>query len=465
MISAMWFRADLRLYDNPALHHAVQSGSVVAIYAFCEKQWDKHKLSNIKRELIIAQLKQINTDLAALNIPLVILKGGDFKALPAKLLDFCTKYSIESIFFNDEYEMNERALTLGVEKRSAIKNVAIHKYHDQCLIEPGLILNKQGLPYRVFTAFKKEYISQFKAELRPIYGLPKAHKEQKSLALKSDISVLNPLSYNDFNHSILRVGETKAHEQLNDFCQSNLSQYNQHRDFPAIEGTSYLSAYLAVGILSVRQCYQAAQSERDSEGRQTWISELIWRDFYRHLILLFPKLSKHKAFQSHTDNLPWKHDERLFKAWCDGNTGYPIVDAAMRQLNETGWMHNRLRMIVAMFLTKHLFIDWRKGEEYFMQHLIDADFASNNGGWQWSASTGVDAAPYFRIFSPTRQSERFDEKGDFIRQYVPKLASLDKKSIHSPSSEQAQRLGYALPIVDHKLAVAETKAYFKALVK
>ena len=464
-MNAMWFRADLRVHDNPALYHAVQSGPIVAIYALCEKQWDIHQLSNNKREFIIAQLKQLNADLAKLGIPLLIIKGADFKSLPAKLLGFCHKHCITNVFFNDEYELNERSLTLEVENRAAIKNVALRKYHDQCLIEPGIILNKQGLPYRVFTAFKKEYISQFKTDLRPIYGSPKTHKEQKDITVKSDLTALDGLSYKAFDHEILSVGEEKSHEQLNDFCESGLSHYNQDRDFPSIEGTSYLSAYLAVGILSVRQCYQAAQTERESEGRQTWVSELIWRDFYRHLLFLFPDLSKHKAFQSHTDELPWKHDERLFKAWCEGKTGYPIVDAAMRQLNETGWMHNRLRMVVSMFLTKHLFIDWRKGEEYFMQHLIDADFASNNGGWQWSASTGVDAAPYFRIFNPTRQSERFDQNGDFIRQYLPKLASLDKKSIHSPSSEQAQLLGYALPIVDHKLAVAQTKANFKALTK
>ena len=465
MNHAMWFRSDLRLHDNPALHHATQSGPVIAVYAVCEKQWDAHNLSTNKREFIIAQLRRLKDDLEKLNIPLIIMNGGDFKSLPEVLLGFCKEHSIDSIFFNEEYEYNERDLTQSLEALFASENIAVHKQHDQCLIEPGSVLNKQGLPYRVFSAFKKEYLSRFKADLRNIYALAQPHTQQTSIEVKGDLTLLDTLHYEAFHNDILKVGEQKAHEQLNEFCQSDLSQYNQHRDFPAIEGTSYLSAYLAVGILSVRQCYQAAQLESESAGKETWISELIWRDFYRHLILLFPRLSQHKAFQIHTDQLAWKQDETAFKAWCEGNTGYPIVDAAMRQLNQTGWMHNRLRMVVSMFLTKHLFIDWRWGEGYFMSRLIDADFASNNGGWQWSASTGVDAAPYFRIFNPVRQSERFDGNGDFIRQYVPELAGLDAKSIHFPSPEQAQVLGYALPIVDHKTAVAQTKQNFKTLDK
>lgn len=463
MMQAMWFRADLRLHDNPALHYATQSGPVVAIYTLCEQQWDIHGLSIYKREFIVAQLKRLQSDLEKLNIPLFIINGHDFKSSPEVILGFCQAHSIGSIFFNDEYELNERGLTHNVEELCATENIAVNKFHDQCLIEPGSVLNKQELPYRVFTAFKKEYLSRFKSELRDLYPLLKPHVAQKTLNLKGDLTELDTLDCGTFHNSILKVGEEKAHEQLNDFCDSNLSQYNQYRDFPAVEGTSFLSAYLALGILSVRQCYQAAQLKSDSAGKQTWISELIWRDYYRHLILLFPHLSKHKAFQSHTDYLPWKHDESLFQAWCEGRTGYPIVDAAMRQLNQTGWMHNRLRMVVSMFLTKHLFIDWRWGERYFMSRLIDADFASNNGGWQWSASTGVDAAPYFRIFNPVRQSERFDGNGDFIRQYVPELDSLDAKSIHFPSPEQAQMLDYTRPIVDHKAAVAQTKQNFKAL--
>ena len=196
----------------------------------------------------------------------------------------------------------------------------------------------------------------------------------------------------------------------------------------------------------------------------TWISELCWRDFYKHILLGFPHVCRHQAFKRETDKLPWSHNEANFQAWCEGRTGFPIVDAAMRQLNETGWMHNRLRMITAMFLTKDLFIDWRLGERYFMQHLIDGDLSANNGGWQWSASTGNDAAPYFRIFNPFLQSKKCDPDGEFIRRFVPELAHLDAKRIHEPHAKGVDvRLKYPKPIVDHAFARLDTLAYFKAL--
>ncbi|MFC7001925.1 cryptochrome/photolyase family protein [Pseudobowmanella zhangzhouensis] len=251
--------------------------------------------------------------------------------------------------------------------------------------------------------------------------------------MNSDLQALDNL---DVDNSWLErwpAGEQLAQQQLQRFVHEAIRDYKQTRDFPAQDNTSRLSAYQAVGALSTMQCLRAALAENNgeldsgNEGIVTWINELIWRDFYRHLLVAYPDLCKHKAFKSDTDRLPWKHDEDKFQRWCEGNTGYPIVDAAMRQMNQTGWMHNRLRMIVAMFLTKHLFIDWRWGERYFMQKLVDGDLASNNGGWQWSASTGCDAVPYFRIFNPVTQSERFDPKGDFIRNYVPEIAKFDAK--------------------------------------
>jgi deoxyribodipyrimidine photo-lyase len=200
-----------------------------------------------------------------------------------------------------------------------------------------------------------------------------------------------------------------------------------------------------------------------AEGERCWLNELAWRDFYRHILAAYPRVCKGRPFKLDTDKLPWQTNEDLYQAWCQGKTGVPIVDAAMRQLNATGWMHNRLRMIVAMFLTKHLMIDWRLGEAYFYSRLADADFASNNGGWQWSASTGVDAVPYFRIFNPYRQSERFDSQGAFVRKYIKELAHVEDRMIHQPSKEIALESGYPLPIVDLKLAAEKTKSLFKSL--
>ena len=224
---------------------------------------------------------------------------------------------------------------------------------------------------------------------------------------------------------------------------------------PAVDGTSTLSPYLAAGVLSPRQCLRAAvEANRGRAGSgkmgvTTWISELIWREFYRHIVIGFPRVGMNRPFRLETDRLPWRYDEGQFQAWCAGRTGVPIVDAGMRQLAETGWMHNRVRMITAMFLAKDLFIDWRWGERHFMRHLVDGDFASNNGGWQWSASTGTDAAPYFRIFNPFRQSRRFDPKGDYLRRFVPELASVSAGEIHEPHRNVSLRTDYPTPIVDH----------------
>lgn len=245
---------------------------------------------------------------------------------------------------------------------------------------------------------------------------------------------------------------------MQDFCAEKLRQYDEQRDFPACPGTSRISPYLTLGIISVRQCLAAIEAalgqlpfERGAPGF-VWLNELIWREFYQHLLVAFPHVSKHKAFKPETDHIRWLWDDARFTAWCEGKTGYPIVDAAMRCLNQTGWMHNRLRMIVASFLTKDLHIDWRLGERYFMQHLIDGELAANNGGWQWAASTGADAAPYFRIFNPTTQGQRFDEQGQFIKQWLPELELVPAKYIHTPHDWLKvfdPQDSYPAPIVDH----------------
>ena len=218
-------------------------------------------------------------------------------------------------------------------------------------------------------------------------------------------------------------------DRLRDFCRERVQDYDRKRDIPGEPGTSRLSAALAIGLLSPRQCLARLQAEQETanesaSGPHVWLSELIWREFYQHVAFHFPRVVKGRAFKEETDAIRWRDDEADFQAWCEGRTGFPIVDAGMRQLKQTGWMHNRLRMITASFLVKDLHIDWRRGERYFMSQLIDGEFASNNGGWQWAASTGTDAAPYFRVFNPTTQGKRFDPEGHFIRQYVPELLSL-----------------------------------------
>lgn len=266
------------------------------------------------------------------------------------------------------------------------------------------------------------------------------------------------------------TGEGFALEQLDVFIENHLSDYKLERDFPNVKGTSQLSPYLNLGILSIRQCLQALfRTEHGNfhianEGQQTWLDELLWREFYQHILFDFPHVSKHIPFKKDTQKIKWNHNPEHLTAWQTGQTGIPIIDAGMRQLQKTGWMHNRVRMITAMFLCKNLLIDWRIGEQWFMEHLIDGDLAANNGGWQWCASTGTDAVPYFRIFNPIAQSKKFDPNGDYIRQWVDELADLDNKMIHEPySSKTPLQLNYPKPIVDLKETRMKAIETFKSI--
>lgn len=482
MLSLMWFKSDLRILDNPALLSAMTKGPVIAVYMLSEPQWQKHGLSSAKKSLIIRQLKSLNDQLATLNVPLHIEKTASFDALPQDLLNLAVRYSASGIHYNREYELNERRCEQQVQKLLGEQGISCFSHQEACLVEPRLIRNKQGKPFKVFSAFKRSFHQHSAVLLRSLYRRP---DPQKGLRLASDLSVLRELeARSDFHQAhdvdnqtetcadyadLWPAGEDEAHQRLERFGEQGISHYQTDRDIPSVEGTSTLSPYLAIGALSTRQCLQLAMQENhgsidaSSSGASTWINELLWREFYRHLLNDFPKLCCFKPFKPETDMLPWRHDSAMFDAWKNARTGYPIVDAAMRQLKHTGWMHNRLRMVTAMFLTKHLFIDWRWGEAYFMSQLVDGDLASNNGGWQWSASTGVDAVPYFRIFNPTRQSQRFDPQGIFIRRFLPELAELDNKSIHQPTASQALSSGYCLPVVDHRTATEQTKGYFQQL--
>lgn len=472
-MNLMWFRRDLRVHDNPALYAAMQADATIAVYLLTPQQWAVHDVAPVQQDLVLRQLNSLAKDLKDIGVPLVVLDAQTFSGVPNLMVKLVKTHNIGHVYFNHEYEWNESQLTQLTSAKLASNHIGVHGFHDQCLIAPGEIQNKQGSFYKVFTAFKNQYLSQLHDKSRPLYPKP---LKQTSCDVTGDTALLDSIkiqSVTDVDdekkqvwQSLWPASEHHALELLEQFINERIVDYKAKRDIPSVHGTSSLSPYLAIGAISVRQCFQAAMATArglDDDGVQTWVVELIWRDFYRHLIVAYPEVCRFKPFKENTDQLPWKHSNKLFKAWCEGRTGFPLVDAAMRQLLATGWMHNRLRMVAAMFLTKHLFIDWRLGEQYFMKHLVDGDLASNNGGWQWSASTGVDAVPYFRIFNPTRQSQRFDESGAFIRKYVPELAPLDNKSIHQPNAQQIKQCGYVAPIVDHKNAVAQTKTYFKQL--
>ena len=472
MNNLVWLRSDLRIYDNPALFNAMSKGPTVAVYCLTNEQWDKHGLSQIKRRLIVDHLFELEEQLAKLNVPLIVIDCALFLNVPQSLAGLCRDLNITNMYYNHEYEVNEKSCSNSVVNQLAQLNIECFGYHDQCIVAPGSILNGSRECYKVFSAYAKNWQQNVSALARPLYYKP---EPQAELALTSDISCLkNYLIDVDIQtKDQWPIGEDEAHDRLNEFIEQNVSDYHNSRDFPDLDATSHLSVYLALGVITTRQCLQAmvSHSQQDVEllfevsgdGARCWLNELVWREFYRHILVAFPKVCKGKPFKDLTDKLPWKADNQDFQAWCEGRTGVPIVDAAMRQLNTTGWMHNRLRMVVAMFLTKHLQIDWRLGEAYFYGKLADADLASNNGGWQWSASTGVDAVPYFRIFNPYRQAARFDPKGSFVRKYVKELASIQGKAIHQPSKALAMQHGYPTPIVDLKIAAEHTKALFKNL--
>ena len=264
--------------------------------------------------------------------------------------------------------------------------------------------------------------------------------------------------------------EEYALTSLDDFINDKVIHYEKERDFPHQDSTSQLSPYLNLGIISIRQCIQALFRRQHDHfqiehlGQQTWLDELLWREFYQHILFDFPQISKHQPFKTHTHKIQWRDAPEDLAAWQQGQTGIPIVDAGMRQLLATGWMHNRVRMVTAMFLTKNLLMDWRLGEQWFMQHLIDGNLAANNGGWQWCASTGTDSVPYFRIFNPISQSQKFDVNGNYIRQWVPELAHLDAKTIHEPYAKNSNlALNYPKPIADLKQTRIRAIEVFKSI--
>jgi deoxyribodipyrimidine photo-lyase len=493
----IWFRNDLRIADNPALAAASASADAgcVAVFLHSPHQWQSHDWGAPKVDFILRQVAALAQSLSKLNIPLQVIAAPRFADAPAALLALAKQERCDLLAINREYEVNELARDAAVAAAFTRESIDVKAFHDQTILPPDALRTGSGQFYRVFTPFKNAWMAAVKDRL-PIPlcpkpkpqtpstrretaggpgGWPEAMNQGAFITVKPVGAAARPCHTEVELQRIATLwpaGEAEAHRRLRHFTQSRIRDYKTNRDFPALPGTSALSPYLSAGVLSPRQCLLAALDANDNRfdsgniGITTWISELIWREFYRHVMLGFPRVCKHLPFRSETRRIKWSTDDAAFNAWATGRTGVPIVDAAQRQLLATGWMHNRLRMITAMFLTKDLFIDWRRGERFFMQHLVDADLAQNNGGWQWSASTGTDAAPYFRIFNPLSQSRRFDPQGAFIRQYCPELRNLDDDNIHDPSGLPPltrATLDYPQPIADHKAARDRAIAAFKSL--
>jgi deoxyribodipyrimidine photo-lyase len=453
--SLVWFRRDLRDYDHAALYHALKHSQ----HVFCLFIFDTDILNQLQDktdrrvEFIWESLRELKAALQK-NGGDLIVEYGVAKEIVIKLAQ---QLDIEAVFSNRDYEPTAVDRDADVAQKLAKLNIDFHQFKDQVLFEKDEVLTQQGKPYGVFTPYKNAHLKKlddFFLQAYPVDQYIQHLAKYQADAMPS----LSDMGFKTTNLSQMKLptGMSGALQLFEDF-KERISHYQDARNFPAVKGPSYLSVHLRFGTISIRHLARTAKHTGGS-GAETWLNELIWRDFYFQILHHHPKVAEGQAYKAEFNALAFPNNQTIFQAWCNGETGYPLVDAAMRQLNQTGYMHNRLRMVVASFLVKDLLIDWRWGERYFAEKLIDFDFCANNGGWQWAASTGCDAQPWFRIFNPITQSEKFDGAGKFIRKYVPELAACDDKEIHAPwlipSLRQEMlniKIGktYPCPVVDH----------------
>ena len=469
-LGLVWLRRDLRLHDHAALHAALRACDKVAlVFVFDRDILDpllQRGLHADRRvEFILAAITEIDAALRERGAALVVRHASAREAIPA----LAAAWGAQAVFCGRDDEPDALERDAAVEHALRRDGRALHRAKEHTIFERDEVLTAQGRPYSVFTPYRTAWLARYDAQPQhPLEGELTAERLAPLPAtLREPLPTLSGLGFVPTNLRELKLplGASGGRELVDDF-QRRIDDYDQARDFPARKGPSYLSVHLRFGTVSVRELVAMAwaRQQAGSEGARVWLSELVWRDFYVQILAHHPHVVN-AAFKPAYDRIQWRNDPVQFAAWCEGRTGYPLVDAAMRQINQTGYMHNRLRMVVASFLTKDLGIDWRWGERYFADHLNDFDLAANNGGWQWAASSGCDAQPYFRIFNPVSQSEKFDANGDFIRRYVPELAALSARDIHAPWKApaallQAAGVGlgvtYPAPIVRHDLARAET---------
>jgi len=465
----VWFRRDLRDFDHAALSYALQAHQRV----FCCFIFDTDILAELPSRqdrrvtFIHASLLELDARLRAKGGGLIVLQGRAVDEIPR----LAQALKVVTVFTNHDYEPAAIARDAAVAARLKELGIVFRSFKDQVIFERREILTQSGKPFGVFTPYKNAWLKQVRT--RDLASWPVAEFAANLAPPPEDARVLS-LEDIGFDKTELRIapGMHSGETLWEDFA-GRLNQYHAARDFPAVKGVSYLSTHLRFGTVSIRELARIAH-QRGGAGAECWLAELIWREFYQQLLYNHPRVVTH-AYKAEFDALQWEDGpeaDTRFAAWCEARTGYPLIDAAQRQLVQTGFMHNRLRMVSASFLTKDLGIDWRRGERFFADWLLDFDLAANNGGWQWAASTGCDAQPWFRIFNPVTQSERFDPQGKFIRRYLPELAKVPDKFIHAPwkmkPADQAACacvLGqdYPLPSVDHATAREKTLLRFKAL--
>jgi deoxyribodipyrimidine photo-lyase len=492
----VWLRRDLRVADNAALHHAL----VAARQVWCAFVFDRDILDPLQeagrqadrrvefiRDSLVgvdAALRELAATHGVRGVGLIVRQGLARHEIPA----LAARLGVQAVYASHDDEPAALARDAAVRGALADAGVALHTGKDHVVFERAEVMTLGGAPFSVFTPYKNAWLKRCGAAdvaewpvapaASALAPMPEPTPAARDAGLQRGVPGLAEIGFQATNLHQLRLpaGPAGADAMLADFLE-RIDRYHETRDFPALKGPSYLSVHLRFGTLSVRRLAREAlqRARAGSRGAEVWLAELIWRDFYHQVLHHHPRVVG-QAFKPEYERIQWEHGKQadaLFAAWCEGRTGYPLVDAAMQQINQTGYMHNRLRMVVASFLTKDLGIDWRRGEAYFALNLNDFDLAANNGGWQWAASSGCDAQPYFRIFNPVTQSEKFDPDGRFIRRYLPALARLPDALIHAPWSARPVDLAaagivlgrdYPLPVVDHAAAREKTLARY-AVVK
>jgi deoxyribodipyrimidine photo-lyase len=469
--SIVWMRRDLRLTDHAALFAACEASEAVA----CAFVLDPVLLRGPRTGAPIVQfflesLTALRAALREAGSDLALLEGGAAEELGA----LARRIGAEAVFYNEDYEPDAVARDAAVTAELRANGFAVNACVDQVYAAPGDCVQEGGKPYTVFTPYKRRWLERLRTARVAPYPGPARRSFLPAALVGAARDVPGPQAYGHApSPAYPRGGEAVAQALLRAFCAEPIGGYEARRNVPAPEGTSRLSPHLRAGTVGIRTCIEAALASGATTGAQTWISELAWRDFYQQILAHFPRVAG-EPFLAQARALRFRDDERAWRAWCAGTTGYPIVDAAMTQLNTTGWMHNRARMIVASFLTKDLLIDYRLGERYFELHLADADLAANNGGWQWAASTGTDAVPYFRVFNPVLQGRKFDPDGTYVRALIPALARVPPQYVHEPWTMPplvAQACGcvigrdYPAPVVDHAQARVRALRVYEAAFK
>jgi deoxyribodipyrimidine photo-lyase len=466
-----WHRRDLRTTDNVGLAAARQrSPKVIGVFCLDPAILEADDVAPARVLYMVGSLRELQENYARVGSDLLIVKGRPEQAIPT----LAEALGAIAVYWNLDVEPYAQKRDEAVGQALKESGVEACTHWDQLLHAPGDIRTNSGDPYSVYTPFWRNWNSQSKKDpveaLQDVTGLTDAEKSRADDAGVVSLPSAADLGFVWENPLLLEPGESAAYERLEAFCEGDrtIAEYDDQRDFPAVPGTSHLSAALKFGTIGIRTVWHMAnaalsrsRSDETHRNIQTWQQELAWREFYQHAMYFYPELAE-GPYRHPFRDFPWDNNEELFDAWCQGRTGYPIVDAAMRQLNETGWMHNRCRMIVASFLTKALIIDWRWGDKYFMQKLFDGDLSANNGGWQWSASSGMDPKP-LRIFNPASQTQKYDPEAEYIREWLPEIRSLDTEMLVTGKipEDECDRCGYPTPIVNHKKQQAAFKEIYK----